>query len=185
MEMNLYKPNKIIFIVIFSATMSFADAFPSTYQWWGGLSVSFENLVAFEGTFKERSAFLLWGGPAGIYSILTAEFPIGIEGAFELRVYSRKRKNTGICFSFYHGVSYAFYDLYNKTNDYSFFATTAGVKFTYKKNLFSRVVFEPYISCSHSLYFSENIDRVMANPFPLVTLGLRFVWFHYEKHLNK
>ena len=199
--------SKYLIVLFIPITILKADVilFPSTeYRSGNMLSYSLEGITSYEIIINDHNTMNFWGGAGAVGPInnnnLIKSPAYGLEFAQELRYYYQNEKYTKFNLGVYCGYAYMFFPYHDQFPNIPArsIALVPGLKLTYKQNISSRLVLEPYLGFSLPCYmyeethtynlshaegsysYTENIYHIER----IVTVGLR-VGFNKVIELNK
>ncbi|HNW51108.1 MAG TPA: hypothetical protein PKH79_08505 [Prolixibacteraceae bacterium] len=142
-----------------------------------GMALSLEGIGSYEIQTNENSTINFWGG-FGAVSVVNELFhpAVGCEIALELRHYFQKNKFDGFNLGLYSGLALMRYPYFYRSHVSGHDTSVGfvpGLKLTYKNNVNSWLVAEPYIGIS-TPWYGDNFSKIFDHePGLILTIGLR------------
>jgi hypothetical protein len=146
-----------------------------------GLVLSLEGIGSYEIPFSSNNSINFWGGFGAVSVINEINHPaFGGEIAFEIRQYFSRDKYSGFNLGFYSGLAFMRYPTFfhgHVSRYKSSIGFVPGLKLTYKNQINSWFISEPYIGISTPWYSDDHgkpIERMFQHePGLILTIGLR------------
>lgn len=142
-----------------------------------GPALSLEGIGSFEFPFTHQNTINLWGGLGAVAMVEAIGKPAyGAEMAIEMRHYFNNKNYENFNLGLYMGLAYMKYPYFYRGNyidSRKSVGFVPGLKFTYKKQINSWLIGEPYIGLSMPWYI-ENLDNLFNFSFKNYIYQLKF-----------